>query len=181
MDIKTGIAAVALLLSVIALWCGELHQRRRASDDAQRRAATRASDALGAVFDVLEHADVWRPTREQISGAMLDFERTLKHSKDMLPSGVLHVKVSVREAMANCFGAPATIAVDPRIDDMDMLKFDQYWWDIGYTYVEHVRARFGRWLVDVQRKPLTAIQYFQWRADEKRPLRPLSPAPETTG
>jgi len=169
MDMQTSIAAMALALSAVALVRGELLQRRRVAEDAQQRAVEYVREALEGVLAVTEHADVRLPPKAGISRVVLDFERTCRRWEQLLPMRVKHLRMSVRHAMANCFGPPASIAADPRIEDLEMRTFDSHWWDIGYTYVEHARARFGHWLVENPRRPLVIVRYDQWRSDEDHP------------
>jgi hypothetical protein len=166
MDMQIIIAAMALALSAVALVRGEILQRRRVSEDAQQRAVEYVREALEGVLAVLEHADVKLPPKAEISRVMLDFERTCRRWEHLLPTGVKHLRMSVRHAMANCFGPPASIAADPRIEELETTAFDSHWWDIGYTYVEHARAHFGHWLVENPRRPLVVVRYDQWRSDE---------------
>jgi hypothetical protein len=169
MDMQTTIAAMALVLSAVALIRGEILQRRRVSEDAEQRAVEHVREALEGVLAVMEHADVRLPAKAEISRVMLDFERRCRRWEQLLPTGVKHLRMSVRHAMANCFGPPASIAADPRIEDLEMRTFDSHWWDIGYTYVEQAQANFGHWLVGNRRKPLVVIRYDQWRSDEGYP------------
>ncbi len=169
MDMQTTIAAMALALSALALVRGEILQRRRVSEEAQQRAVEHVREALEGVLAVLEHADARLPAKGEISRVILDFERTCRRWEQLLPTGVKHLRMSVRHAMANCFGPPASIAADPRIEDLEMRTFDTHWWDIGYTYVEQAQAHLGRWLVGNRRKPLVVVRYDQWRSDEDYP------------
>lgn len=105
MDMQIIIAAMALALSAVALVRGEILQSRRVSEDAQQRAVEYVREALEGVLGVMEHADVRPPPKAEISRVMLDFERTCRRWEQLLPTGAKHLRLSVRHAMANCFGA----------------------------------------------------------------------------
>lgn len=85
----------------------------------------------------------------------------------MLPTGARHVRVSVRQAMAHCFGPSACGAMDPTAAEKPVYPFDKYWWDIGTTYLDHARNSLGSWLVDDRRSlQVRLVPYYQWRRDE---------------
>ena len=97
---------------------------------------------------------------------MRNFEWESQRWESQLPAGARHVRVSVRQALANCFGSPAAIAVDPAAEGGRMQPFDRYWWDIACTYVEHVQNGFGAWQVQERRQPLKIVYFAHWRKDE---------------
>lgn len=166
MDVGVGVAIVAVVISMVALARGELHQRRRAPEDAQRRAIENLFAALDQVMALIENADVAQPSSIEIGAVMKNFERKSGRWEPMLPPGVRHARVSVRQAMAHCFGPPALAAFDPEAATKPVHRFDRYWWDVGCTYVEHASKVIGFWLVDDRRKPLDLIPFYEWRRDE---------------
>lgn len=166
MDPEFWVAVAAALISAVALVRGELHQRRRASQDAHLRAVEKVAEALRPVHILLEHADVRVPSPSEVSEVMRSFERECQRWEPTLPPGAKHLRISVRQALANCFGSPAAIAVDPEAESRPMLTFDRYWWDLAYTYVEHVHHRLGLWQVQERRQPVQIGQFAQWRNEE---------------
>lgn len=104
---------------------GELHQRRRVSQDAQFRAVEKVVEALRPVYILLEHADVRVPSPSEIGDVMRAFERECQRWEPTLPPGAKHLRISVRQALANCFGSPAAIAVDPEAESRPMRTFDR--------------------------------------------------------
>lgn len=166
MDPEFWAAVAAVILSAIALFRGELHQRRRASQDAQYRAVDKVIEALQPVHILLEHADVRLPSSTEISDVMREFERECQRWEPTLPTGAKHLRISVRQALANCFGSPAAIAVDPAAESGPMRTFDRYWWDLAFTYVEHAHHRLGAWQVQERRQPIKIVHFAQWRKEE---------------
>lgn len=173
MDAEFWVAATAVVISVIALFRGEIRHRRGAPEDARRRAVDNIVEALGPVVAVIEHANVKMPTSSYISAAMQNFERQCLRWEPMLPTEAKHVRVSVRQAMAHCFGPPASGAMDPAAAEKPVYPFDKYWWDIGTTYLDHARDCLGSWLVDDRRGPkVRLVPYYQWRRGEDAAARP---------
>jgi hypothetical protein len=167
MDAEFWVAVAAVVISVVALLRGEIHQRRGAPEDARRRAVDNVVEALGAVVALIEHADIKMPPSSEISAVMQNFERECLRWEPMLPTGARHLRVSVRQAMAHCFGPPASGAIDPTAAEMPAHPFDRYWWDIGTTYLEHARNCLGAWLVDDRRnRQMRLLPYYLWRRDE---------------
>jgi hypothetical protein len=166
MDPEFWVAVAAVLLSAVALVRGELHQRRRVSQDAQFRAVEKVVEALQPVYLLLEHADTRLPAPSEISDVMHDFERECQRWEPTLPPGAKHLRISVRQALANCFGPPAAIAVDPEAASHPMATFDKYWSDQACTYVEHVHHRLGAWQVQERRRPIELVHFAQWRREE---------------
>lgn len=166
MDAEFWVAVAAALTSVVALVRGELHQRRRASDEAQHRAVDKVAEALRPVHILIEHADVRAPSGAEVGKIMRDFEWECQRWEPMLPTGARHLRVSIREALANCFGSPAAIALDPDAGSSPMQTFNWYWWDIACTYVEHAQNRLGAWQVQERRRPLEIVYFAQWRKEE---------------
>jgi hypothetical protein len=167
MDAEFWVAAAAVVISVVALIRGEIHQRRGAPEGARRRAVENVAETLGAVVAVTEHADVKMPPSSEISAVMHNFERECLRWEPMLPTAARHLRVSVRQAMAHCFGPPACGAIDPTAAEKPAHPFDRYWWDIGTTYLEHARNCLGAWLVDDRRnRQMRLLPYYLWRRDE---------------
>ncbi|WP_152683858.1 hypothetical protein [Pseudarthrobacter siccitolerans] len=167
MDAEFWVAVAAVAISVVALIRGEIHQRRGGPETARRRAVDSVVEALGAVVALIEHADIKMPSSSEISAAMQNFERECLRWEPMLPTGARHVRVSVRQAMAHCFGPPACGAIDPSASEKPVHPFDRYWWDIGTTYLEHARNCLGTWLIDDRRNRQTRLSpYYLWRRDE---------------
>lgn len=166
MNPEFWVAVAAALISAVALVRGELHQRRRVSQDAQYRAVDKVVEALRPVDILLEHADVRVPSPSEIGEVMRDFERECQRWEPTLPPGAKHLRSSVRQAVANCFGSPAAIAVDPAAESRPMLSFDRYWWDLACTYIEHVHHCLGAWQVQERRQPLKIVQFGLWRKEE---------------
>lgn len=166
MDPEFWVAVAAVLLSAVALVRGELHQRRRVSQDAQYRAVEKVVEALRPVHILLEHADVLVPSPSEIGDVMRDFEQECQRWEPTLPTGARHLRVSVRQALANCFGSPAAIAVDPAAESRPMRTFDRYWWDLACTYIEHAHHRLGAWQVQERRQPLKIMHFALWRKEE---------------
>lgn len=167
MDAEFWVAVAAVLISVVALIRGEILQRRGGPEAARRRAVENAAEALGAVVALIEHADTKMPPSSEISAVMQNFERECLRWEPMLPTGARHLRVSVRQAMAHCFGAPASGAVDPTAAEEPAHPFDRYWWDIGTTNLEHARNCLGAWLVDDRRdRRMRLFPFYLWRRDE---------------
>lgn len=166
MSIGVGVAIISAAIALAALVRGELHHRRRAPEDAQRAAIEHVVNALDEVRGLIENADVAMPNAIEISTVMKGFERKSQRWEPMLPSGARHIRVSVRQAMAHCFGGPALAAFDPDASAKPIHRFDRYWWDVGHTYIEHASSVIGFWLVDNRRRPLKLIPYSEWRRDE---------------
>lgn len=166
MDAEFWVAVAAVLISAVALVRGELHQRRRSSNEAQHWAVDKVADALRPVHILIEHADVQAPSGAEIGKVMLDFEWECQRWEPMLPTGARHLRVSVRQALANCFGSPAAIAVDPAADGRPLHTFDRYWWDVACTYVEHAQNCLGAWQIQERRRPLEIVHFARWRKEE---------------
>lgn len=167
MDAGFWVAVAAAGISVIALIRGEIHQRRGGPEAARRRAVDNVVEALGAVVALIEHADNKMPRSSEISAVMQNFERECLRWEPMLPRGARHVRVSVRQAMAHCFGPPASGAIDPTAAEKPAHPFDRYWWGIGTTYLEHARNCLGSWLIDDRRnRQMRLSPYYLWRRDE---------------
>jgi hypothetical protein len=165
MDAKFWVAVAAAGISVVALIRGEIHLRRGAPEAA--RTLDKVAQALGAVVALIEHADITMPPSPENSAVMQNFERESLRWKPMLPTRARHLRVSVRQAMAHCFGPPASGAIDPTAAEKPAHPFDRYWWDIGTTYLEHARNCLGAWLVDDRRKrQMRLLPYYLWRRDE---------------
>ncbi|MEE9095969.1 hypothetical protein [Pseudarthrobacter phenanthrenivorans] len=167
MNAEFWVALSAVVISIVALIRGEILQRRRASEDTRRRAVDSVVEALGTVVAVIEHADVKMPRSSEISTVMENFERECLRWESMLPTGARHVRVSVRQAMAHCFGPPACGAIDPAAAEKPAHSFDRYWWDVGTSYLDHARNCLGSWLVDDRRnRQMRLLPYYLWRRDE---------------
>lgn len=166
MDQEFWVAVAAVLLSAVALVRGELHQRRRLSHDAQVRAVDKAIEALQPVRLLLEHADTRLPSPSEIGDVMHSFERECQRWEPALPRGAKQLRISVRQALANCFGPPAAIAVDPEAESRPMRPFDRYWWDLAHTYIEHALHSLGEWQVQERRQPINLTHFAQWRKEE---------------
>lgn len=166
MNAEFWAAVAAVLISVVTLVRGEIHQRRRASYEAQYRAVDKVAEALRPVHILIEHADVRVPSGAEIGKVMRDFEWECQRWEPTLPTGARHLRVSVRQALANCFGSPAAIAADPSADSRPMQTFDRYWWDLACTYIEHAQNRLGAWQVQERRRPLEIVYFAQWRKEE---------------
>ena len=167
MDAEFWVAVAAVLISVVALIRGEILQRRGGPEAARRRAVENAAEALGAVVALIEHADTKMPPSSEISAVMQNFERECLRWEPMLPTGARHLRVSVRQAMAHCFGPPACGAIDPTAAEKPAHPFDRYWWDIGTTYLDHARNCLGAWLVEDRRnRQMRLLPYYLWRRDE---------------
>ncbi|WP_234752265.1 hypothetical protein [Arthrobacter ramosus] len=172
MDAGFWVAVAAVVMSVVALIRGEILQRRGGPEAARRRAVENAAEALGAVVALVEHADTKMPPSSEISAVMQNFERECLRWEPMLPTGARHVRVSVRQAMAHCFGPPACGAIDPKAAEEPAHPFDRYWWDIGTTYLEHARNCLGAWLIDDRRnRQMRLLPYYLWRRDEDEAAR----------
>lgn len=165
MNAEFWVAVVAVLISAVALVRGELHQRRRPSHEAQHRAVDKITEALWPVHVLIEHADVRVPSAAEISKVMREFEWECQYWEPMLPTGARHLRVSIRQALANCFGSPAAIAVDPAADSAPTKTFDRYWWGLACTYVEHAQKRLGAWKVQERRRPLEIAYFANWRKE----------------
>lgn len=166
MNPEFWVAVAAAVISAVALVRGELHQRRRVSQDTQYRAVENVVEALRPVHILLEHADVRVPSPSEISDVMRHFERECERWEPTLPIGAKHLRLSVRQALANCFGSPAAIAVDPAAESRPMHTFDRYWWDLACTYVEHVHVRLGAWQVQERRQPIKIVHFAHWRKED---------------
>lgn len=126
----------------------ETHERQRAPKETQRQAARQVADALAAVYALIEQADVKKPSSTEISKVMGVFEAGAQRWEAMLPVGARYLRISVRQAMANCFGDPVCAGLDPKAANKPDRAFNRYWWDIGCTYIENVRKHIGFWLAD---------------------------------
>jgi hypothetical protein len=126
MDAGFWVAVAAVLISVVALIRGEILQRRGGPEAARRRAVENAAEALGAVVALIEHADTKMPPSTEISAVMQNFERECLRWERMLPTGARHLRVSVRQAMAHCFGPPASGAIDPTAAEKPAHTFDRH-------------------------------------------------------
>lgn len=166
MNLSDWVAIISAVIALAALLRGELQHRRRAPEDAQRAAIEHVVDALDEVRGVIENADVAMPSAMEISTVMKGFERKSQRWEPMLPLGARHIRVSVRQAMAHCFGEPALAAFDPEASAKPIQRFDRYWWDVGHTYIEHASSVIGYWLVDDRRRPLKLVPYSEWRRGE---------------
>lgn len=107
-------------------------------------------ESLGAVVALIEHADIKMPPSSEISAVMQNFERECLRWNPCSQRS-RHFRVSVRQAMAHCFGPPASEAFDPAAPEKPAHPFDRYWWDIGTMYLEHTRNCLGAWLADERR------------------------------
>lgn len=172
MDAGFWVAVAAVVMSVVALIRGEILQRRGGPEAARRRAVDNVVEALGAVVALIEPAVIKMPPSSEVSAVMQKFERECLRWEPMLPTGARHVRVSVRQAMAHCFGPPACGAIDPTAAEKPAHPFDRYWWDIGTTYLEHARNCLGAWLVDDRRnRQMRLLPYYLWRRDEDEAAR----------
>lgn len=166
MSVDSWIALAAAAIAVVALVRTELHQRSQAPGELQRRAVSHILDALDEVMATIEHADVRSPSSRDVSDVMQRFERQCKRWDPVLPTGACHVRVSTRQAMAHCFGGPASGAFDPEASTQALHPFNSYWWDIGVSYIEHARGRMGAWLTTERQSSMMITPYYQWRRDE---------------
>jgi hypothetical protein len=71
----------------------------------------------------------------------------------------------VFQALANCLGSPAAIAVDPAANSAPTKTFDRYWWGLACTYVEHAQKRLGAWKVQERRRSLEIVYFADWRKE----------------
>jgi hypothetical protein len=161
-------ASTAVLGAALAIY-GIRLSRRQAAAEAQRRAVEGVLDALGPVRALIEHADVRRPQAAEVSRTMQRFELDWQRWEFQLPVEARHVGQSVREAAANCFGAPAVAGVDPRAAGMTADPFDQRWWSLGSTWIEHAQQGLQRWLSAHPGRSLNVTPYYEWRREEDHP------------
>lgn len=85
MDAGFWVAVAAVVISVVALIRGEIHQRRSGPEGARRRAVDNVVEALGAVVALSEHADIKMPPSSEISAVMQNFERECLRWEPMIP------------------------------------------------------------------------------------------------
>jgi hypothetical protein len=155
-------AAVAIGVPFV----GFLRHRRRRRLVVQREAVRAIGSAVTELSGVVQQADVVSLDNSDVAGAVRRFDQEWQQWEYQLPEGSAHLRRSVREAMANCFGGPATVGLDPRCETLPRSAFDTYWWELLVSYLDHVRFRFSRWLVEDAPVPLVTEQYFSWRRDE---------------
>lgn len=150
---------------------GFLWHRRRLRLAAQREAVRAIGNAVTKLLSAVQHADVVPLDNAGVAEAVRLFDLEWQKWEYQLPQGSSHLRRSVREAMANCFGGPATAGLDPRCETLPRSAFDTYWWDLLVSYLDHVRFRFSRWLVKDAPTPLVTEQYLRWRTDEDQRYR----------
>lgn len=155
-------AAVAIGVPFVGFLC----QRRRRKLEVQREAVRAISRAVTELLGAVQHADVVPLGNSDVASAICRFDQEWQEWEYQLPDGSAHLRRSVREAMANCFGGPATAGLDPRCETLPRSAFDTYWWDLLVSYLDHVRFRFSRWLVKDVPVPLVTEPYFSWRRGE---------------
>ncbi len=165
--VNTVIAGSALIISVVALIRGETRHHRDAATSMARQAVESVQTELSRLYSVVEHGNVRPVTAAQVSAAMLQFESVWRQLQYLMPRGSRHLRPSIRAAMANCFGGPASVGVDPRTEQLPVNPFDEAWWEIGSSYIIYAQAQLSEWLTANRNRPLRLIQYYQWRSDVK--------------
>jgi hypothetical protein len=159
---STAVFGVLLTIYGIGL------SRRQAPAESRRRAVEGVLDALGPVRAVIVHADVRRPRPTDVSSAMQRFELAWQRWEFQLPTEARHLGQSVREAMANCFGAPAVAGLDPRLADLPADPFGRRWWSLGITWIEHAQQQLQRGLSNDPGRTFNVTPYYLWRREEDR-------------
>ena len=167
------VGASTAVLGVLLTMYGIRLSRRQAPAESRRRAVEGVLDALGPVRAVIEHADVRPPRPADVSRTMQRFELDWQRWEFQLPTEARHVGQSVREAMANCFGAPAVAGLDPRAAELPADPFGRRWWSLGSTWIEHAQQQLQRGLSNDRGRTLIVTPYYLWRREEERLPRPI--------
>lgn len=177
MSIEPVVTVVALTTSLLGIpvtihtawWAWHAHRSARDAQSIAIRTAAVAdlADGLHRLRRLARQADVAAVTASDVSAAMVDFEDRHHRHRAVLPRHLQAVNREVRAAMGNCFGAAAMAGLDARLKDHDLASFDQYWWDVTRTYLDHVDICLQDWrTAPTRRRPTRLIHFYEWRRDE---------------
>lgn len=177
MNLDTTLTVLMSVVSVAAMLAA-VHSART-SARAERRAevahglAVRTAavadlqDGLHRLRRLIRQADVSPTPARGIAAVMVDFEDRAQRHHAVMPAHLGGVERQVRVAMGNCFGSAALAGWDIRLAEQEPTTFDQYWWEITRTYLDHVDACLQDWrLAPTRRQPVELVPFHAWRRDE---------------
>lgn len=160
-----GMLLGAAIAPPIARW----HQRASARDGRRVAAAGALIEALGALEQCLRRW-MFQPIRsESINTAMKGWDLAWRSHGGVLPADWAHMNQSVRFAVGNAIGGDAAMAADMDVaPGWKGAPFEAHWWDLGLTYLEHLRTRMHD--LSLLEKRVhgrhAPVSYDEWRRDE---------------